>query len=599
MSKIVNRLDLDFLLYDVCGLDAILAAPDFADHDRESLAACFDLAEATAEERFLACAGKLDAEEPRFDGNAVTIIPEVSAALSAYRDAGFFGASFDAAEGGLQLPFMASSAIAGIFAAANVSIANYPMLTAAAARLVKTFGSQSLKAAYLPPLVEGRWFGTMCLSETEAGSSLSDIRCLAEPLPDGTYAIRGSKMWISGGEHALSENIVHMVLARLRDAPPGAKGLSLFLVLKLRPRPDGRLEDNDVALAGLNHKLGQRGTVNAMLAFGERGTCRGHLLGEPGKGLEQMFQMMNEARIAVGHAAVAIGLAGFLHSYDYARGRRQGRHPGQKDPRSPQVPIIDHADVRRLLLAQKAAVEGGLALALFCAALVDRRRLARSAAEQRDLGLLLDLLTPVAKSWPAEYCLEANKHAIQVLGGYGYVRDHPVERLYRDNRLNLIHEGAHAIQALDLLGRKIVMENGAALRLLAREIEQDVRAAKAQSSLVPLAADLERAWSAIGTTIDCLAACSDLRRRLANATIFLDAFGHVVVAWLWLKQAIAARSALDRAGPRAFLSGKVKAAEFFYRHELPSIQAKLALVAALDATCLAFDPEEFLGVGEG
>jgi butyryl-CoA dehydrogenase len=590
MSMIVNRRDLDFLLYDVCGLDAVLAAPRFADHDRASIAACLDLAESIAEERFLTCAAKLDADEPRLHGADVAIISEVAASLSAYRDAGFFGAGFDAADGGLQLPAMVSGAIGGIFAAANVSVANYAMLTIAAANLLKTFGSAALRSIYLPPMIAGRWFGTMCLSEPQAGSSLSDISCRAEPLADGSYAVRGSKMWISGGAHDLSENIVHMVLARMPDSPPGARGLSLFLVPRLRPDAGGTFADNDVALVGLNHKLGQRGTVNTLLNFGERGGCRGYLLGLPNRGLEHMFQMMNEARIAVGHAAVAMGLAGFLYSHAYAGERRQGRHPGQKDPLSPQLPIIAHADVKRLLLAQKANVEGGLALVLHCASLADRRTLAENAAGRRGLELLLDLLTPVAKSWPAEYCLEANKHAIQVLGGYGYVRDHPVERLYRDNRLNMIHEGTHAIQAMDLLGRKIPQEGGAAVRLLAGEIRRDL----AGAATAPLAAELARAWAAIEATIDRVGACADPRRRLANASLFLDAFGHVVVAWMWLKQAGVAATARAGSDDAPFRAGKMKAAQYFFRYELPTIYPKLALVGALDDTCLEMQPHEFV-----
>jgi butyryl-CoA dehydrogenase len=594
MSKIVNRRDLDFLLYDVCGLDTILGAERFADHDRASVAACLDLAESIAEERFLTCAARLDAEEPRWDGFDVAIIPEVAAALSAYRDAGFFGAGFDAAEGGLQLPTMVCGAIGGIFAAANVSVANYAMLTIAAANLLKAFGSDALRAVYLPPMIAGRWFGTMCLSEPQAGSSLSDIACRAELLPDGSYAVRGSKMWISGGAHALSENIVHMVLARIAGSSPGAKGLSLFLVPRLRPGASGTFEDNDVVLVGLNHKLGQRGTVNTLLNFGERGACRGYLLGQPNRGLEHMFQMMNEARIAVGHAAVATGLAGFLYSHAYACERRQGRHPGQKDSLSPQLPIIAHADVSRLLLAQKASVEGGLALVLHCAALADRRMLAEDVATRRELELLLDLLTPVAKSWPAEYCLEANKHAIQVLGGYGYTRDHPVERLYRDNRLNMIHEGTHAIQAMDLLGRKIPQQGGAAVQLLATEIARDLAGARGMAEMAPLAADLARAWKGVEATIDIVGSCADMRRRLANASIFLDAFGHVVIAWMWLKQARATFVGQSGSGDASFQAGKMKAAQYFFRYELPAIYPKLALVGALDKTCLKIDPGEFV-----
>jgi len=393
---------------------------------------------------------------------------------------------------------------------------------------------------------------------------------------------------------AQPQDAIHYDDAIWVSEPSGAKGLSLFLVPRLRPCPGGRFEDNDVALVGLNHKIGQRGTVNTLLNFGERCACRGYLLGEPNRGLDHMFQMMNEARIAVGHAAVATGLAGFLYSHAYACERRQGRHPGQKDPLSPQLPIIAHADVRRLLLAQKASVEGGLALVLHCAWLEDRRTLAEDVATRRDLELLLDLLTPVAKSWPAEYCLEANKHAIQVLGGYGYTRDHPVERLYRDNRLNMIHEGTHAIQGIDLLGRKIPQEGGAAVRLLAREIERDFVGVSGMFGMTSLAADLARAWKAVEATIDMVGGCVDMRRHLANASLFLDAFGHVVIAWMWLRQARAASVARRGAVAARFYAGKMKAAQYFFRYELPTIYPKLALVGALDETFLEIDPDEFI-----
>jgi alkylation response protein AidB-like acyl-CoA dehydrogenase len=369
----------------------------------------------------------------------------------------------------LELPYVVSTAINGLFSAANQSIANYSMLTVAAAHLLAKWGSEQQKTLFLSKLLQGQWLGTMCLSEPQAGSSLADITTRAESASDGTWRIRGTKMWISGGEHNISENIVHLVLAKIPGGPPGVKGISLFIVPKRWVGERGELGDtNNITLVGLNHKMGQRGTTNCLLNFGERGPTRAYLVGEPHEGLRYMFDMMNEARISVGHGAVTSGLVGYLYSLDYASERRQGRLPGHKDATASQVPIIQHPDVKRMLLAQKAAVEGALALIFYCASLVDRKAVAAAGAEAEaaDLELLLQTLTPIAKSWPSEHCLEANKWAIQVLGGAGYTVDHPVERLYRDNRLNHIHEGAYGIQALDLLGRKVRLSGGRGLELL-------------------------------------------------------------------------------------------------------------------------------------
>ncbi|RYD84000.1 MAG: acyl-CoA dehydrogenase, partial [Sphingomonadales bacterium] len=350
--------------------------------------------------------------------------------------------------------------------------------------------------------------------------------------------ISGSKMWISGGDHELTENIVHLVLAKIPGGPPGVKGISLFIVPRYRVDADSGIGDwNNIALAGLNHKMGQRGTVNCLLNFGEDGECIGTLVGEPNKGLNYMFHMMNEARVGVGHGAASLGLAGYLHSLDYAANRPQGRHPHNKDPSSPQVPIIEHADVKRMLMAQKAAVEGATALLSYCSILLDRQQTVTDPAERERIGLLLDILTPIAKSWPSEHCLEANKHAIQILGGYGYTRDYPVERIYRDNRLNHIHEGTFAIHGLDLLGRKVRMQGGAALEALLVEIEPILVGAAADPDLADEAEALRSALAALKAATARVLTCGDQNLALANATIYLDAFGHAMIGWMWLWQA--------------------------------------------------------------
>ena len=451
---------------------------------------------------------------------------------------------------------------------------------------------------YVRPMMEGRFFGTMCLSEPQAGSSLSDIKTRAEREADGSYRLFGNKMWISAGEHELSENIIHLVLAKIPGAPPGVKGISLFIVPKKLVNADGTLgERNDVVLAGLNHKMGYRGITNTLLNFGEgkfnpggKAGAVGYLVGEVNRGLACMFHMMNEARIGVGMGAVLLGYTVYLHALDYARSRPQGRHPAAKDPTTPQIPIIEHADVRRMLLAQKSYVEGGLALCMYCARLVDEYKTGESEAARTEAGMLLDVLTPITKSWPSQWCLEANTLAIQVHGGYGYTRDYKVEQLYRDNRLNPIHEGTHGIQGMDLLGRKAGMHGGRALQLLLARMNATCDAAQASASalLQQCATELKTALQETATTTRTLLAERDANRMLANATAYLEMTGHVVIAWIWLQQALIAERALAQAqGEEAeFYRGKLQACQYFFRYELPKTAAQHALLRNLDTTCL-------------
>ena len=587
----IPRRDLDFQVFEVLDAGSLCGLPRYAEHDRSVFDGVIDTAYRIAGERFAPYAAACDIEEPRIVDGRIRMIPETRAAFAAYNEACFTAATFDVADGGLQLPLLIARATSAVFAGANVAFHSYMSLTAGAADLLLTFGNQEQRRRYVRPMLEGHYTGTMCLSEPQAGSSLADIRCQALCQDDGSYRLSGSKMWISGGDHDLAETIVHLVLARIPGAPPGVRGISLFVVPRNRIDAGGAVgENNDVRLAGLNHKMGWRGTTNAVLSFGEQGRCRAELVGQEHHGLEYMFQMMNAARISVGMNAVALGYAGYTHSLAYARERLQGRPLGAKDPASPPVPILRHGDVRRMLLAQKCWVEGGLALVLYCARLSDEERCAAGPAERRRLHLLLELLTPIAKSWPSEYCLEANKLAIQVHGGYGYARDYPVERLYRDNRLNLIHEGTHGIHGLDLLGRKVAMQGGAAFRDLVLQVTQTITAARARAELAEHAESLSVALADAALTTDILvaAAARDPERALANATLYLDSLGHVVVAWRWLIQALTAARALPAAGAadRDFYAGKLAACRYFFRYELPRLTPALALLRSLDDTAL-------------
>ncbi|NBM15932.1 acyl-CoA dehydrogenase [Streptomyces sp. GC420] len=590
VSLLLSRRDLDFLLYEWLDVESLTARTRFADHSRETFDAALDLSETIATRHFAPHNKKNDAQEPRFDGERVHIIPEVAEALRVFTDAGLIGGSMDAEVGGMQLPGVVANACFAWFQAANVGTASYPFLTIGNANLLLAHGSQDQIDTYVRPMVEGRFFGTMCLSEPQAGSSLADVRTRAEPAEDGRYRLFGSKMWISGGDHELSENIVHLVLARIPGGPPGVKGLSLFIVPKVLVEPDGTLgERNDVALAGLNHKMGYRGTTNTLLNFGE-GAHRpggapgavGLLVGEPHRGLSYMFHMMNEARIGVGLGATALGYTGYLHALDYARTRPQGRPLTAKDATSPQIPIIGHPDVRRMLLAQKSYVEGALALILYCGRMLDDERTAPTAEERARARLLLDVLTPIAKSWPSQWCLEANSLAIQVHGGYGYTREYNVEQFYRDNRLNPIHEGTHGVHGLDLLGRKVVMDGGAGLRVLVETVSATTaRAAAAGGELAGFGRQLDDSLARVAAVTRHLWAAGDTETALANASIYLEAVGHVVMAWMWLEQMLAAAG---RGG--AFYEGKRRAGQYFFRYELPRTKAQFALLESLDRTTL-------------
>ncbi len=596
MSLLLNPRDVEFVLYELLDSAKLSDCELYADHDRDTFNAVIAAAQKLAEEKFAPFAAKLDAEEPRFDGERVHVIPELHAAVEAYVAGGFTGIAAPAEYGGMQLPWVVAQAACAYIAAADVSANAYGFLTHAAINLLTVFASEAQKQRYLVPLIEGRYFGTMCLSEPQAGSSLSDIQVRAEPCDQGHYLITGTKMWISAGEHELSDNIVHLVLAKIPGGAPGVKGISLFIVPKFRVNDDGSLGPrNHVALAGLNHKMGFRGTTNTVLNFGESGECHGWLVGEAHQGLRYMFHMMNEARVGVGMTATVLGYTGYLHSLQYARERPQGRHADQKDPTAPQVPIVEHADIKRLLLAQKAAAEGAFALVLYCAWLLDIQRTTGDAAERERVGLLLDILTPIAKSWPSEFCLEANKHAIQILGGYGYTREFPLERFYRDNRLNPIHEGTHGIQGIDLLGRKLSMAGGAAFAALLEEYDTTLRETAGIDELAEFRTTQSEAIAALKDATAAVMAVRDageVNRALANAGIYLDTFGHVVIGWMWLRQAHVAVTAMARSSGAEvdFYRGKLHACRYFFRYEMPRVAERCALLREADATCLNADP---------
>ena len=604
MSKLLAQRDLEFLLYEWLDAESLTTRPRFADHSRETFDAAIQTSRQIATDLFAPHNKKSDANEPLMvvdsSGEHVQLIPEIKQAIDAFSAAGLIAAGQDFELGGMQLPCVIEKACMAWFMGANVATAGYPFLATGSANLLLAHGTKEQIDTYARPLLAGRFLGTMCLSEPQAGSSLSDINTRAEPdaenKTNGIYRLTGNKMWISGGEHEISENIIHLVLAKIPGPDgkliAGVKGISLFVVPKFLVNADGKLgERNDVSLAGLNHKMGYRGTTNCLLNFGEgkftplgKAGAIGYLVGEQHKGLICMFHMMNEARIGVGLGATMLGYTGYLHALEYARNRPQGRPIAAKDPSSPQSLIMEHADVRRMLLAQKTYVEGALALNLYCARLVDEERTGADENSRREALLLLDILTPIAKSWPSQWCLEANSLAIQVHGGYGYTRDYNVEQFYRDNRLNAIHEGTHGIQGLDLLGRKVVMLDGAALKLLVSRIEATLHKADEDGDLTEWAGDVFTMLDHLAEATRDLHAAGNMEKTLANASVYLEAFGHVVMAWIWMEQALVA----TRAGNQHedFYRGKLQACKYFIQWELPKVRPMLNLLESLDTTTL-------------
>ena len=598
------RQTLDFLLHEWLDAEALTHRERFAEHSRETFDAVLDTCERIAREKYAPFNRLVDIEEPRTeteaDGSLRVVLPQATHdARAAYADSGMLAAAQDYEHGGMQLPYLVEAAANAFFGKASISIGS-SLLTVGNANLLMVHGTPLQQQVFAANQFNGRWAGTMCLSEPQAGSSLSDISTRAvledEHDPLGPrYRLRGNKMWISAGEHELTENIVHLVLAKIPGPHgkliPGVKGISLFIVPKRLVGMDGQLTGvrNDVALAGLNHKLGWRGTTNTLLNFGEgqfkvdgEAGAVGYLVGQPHQGLRCMFHMMNEARIAIGMAAAMLGLAGYEASLDYAKTRTQGRPvgPAGKDPAQPPVRLIEHADIRRMLLAQKSYCEGALALLLYCARLVDVQRTG-TPAEADEARLLLEVLTPIAKSWPSENCLEANSLAIQIHGGYGYTRDFPVEQYWRDNRLNMIHEGTHGIQAMDLLGRKVLMEEGKGLQLLAARIHATNEKARQQPALAAHADALAQALAQVGAATQAAWATGEPGQALANAVPYMQAFGHTVLAWVWLDLSLAAGNSKDD----AFAAGVAGATRYFFHYELPKVTAWLRVVESRDMTC--------------
>ncbi len=597
-APLLSRRDLEFYLYELFEVETLASRERYADHNRESFNAAMDIAEKLAEEYFVPIRAKVDMNQPDWDGEKVIMIPEIKRAYDAVAEAGLICPDQDYDMGGMQLPLVVSACAMGYLTAAASTTNGFHALTAANANLLETHGTQEQIDTWVSRLRTGEFAGTMALSEPQAGSSLADMRTKAVPQADGTYRLFGNKIWISGGDHELSSNIVHAVLARIEGAPPGVKGISLFICPKFLLNDDGSLgARNDVQLAGLFHKMGGRGQTSTALNFGENDGAVAYLVGEPHQGLKYMFHMMNEARVMVGTSGATLAMCGYQYSLEYARERPQGRKPSSKDPLSEPVMLIEHADIRRMLLAQKAYAEGSWSLCLFASQLVDDWKTHPEESGRQAAFELLDFLTPIVKTWPSEYGPKANDLAIQVLGGAGYTNDHPVELMYRDNRLNPIHEGTTGIQSLDLLGRKVPQNGMAGYQRCLEGISADLQKAEGIPALVTMCDALDLAVKDLQrTTTSLLSAMTsqDIDLVMANSVRYLEFFGHVVVGWMWLRQGMTAAKALEKASDDdAFYKGKVQAMNYFARWELPQTAVWADLLCGLDDTTYAMQAEWF------
>jgi butyryl-CoA dehydrogenase len=569
-----SKRNLQFLLHEVFKAEELTRYDYFSAHDKETFNLVLDSATYIADTFMHPYLKEVDKNQPELKDGRVTVHPKIKEYLKAMGDAGLIGAGFSFDHGGQQLPEMINSCVGFILMAANNGMM-YTGLSSGAAHLITSFGTPELTEFYVPNMLAGTWQGTMALTEPQAGSSLSDVTTTATPQPDGTYKIKGQKVFISAGDHDAAENIIHLMLARIDGAPKGTKGISLFVVPKYRSESGGFV-DNDVQSTGVYHKMGQKGVPAMHLTMGSNDDTIGYLVGQPHQGLPYMFQMMNEARIGVGMTAAAIATAAYHAALQYAKERPQSRRLNEKNLLdAPQTPIINHPDVRRMLLFQKSVTEGSLSLLIEAARLYDLSQVAEGE-DKENAFLMLDLLMPVAKSYPSEMGVQSVSQSLQTFGGYGFTEDFPVEQLYRDIRITPIYEGTTGIQAQDLLGRKMTMKGGKAPQLLFAEIGKAIAEASTFDDLKPyadqLATELKRTQE-VFTALMPHAMKGDTERYLADATLFLELFGIVIVAWQWLKQAVVAKQALVTQNPQgddlAFYEGKIHTMKFYFHYEVP------------------------------
>lgn len=584
-NKYADVRDIRFILYEQLGIENLCAAGRFQDHSRETFDMIIDTAEKLAVNEFAPVNQDGDEVGCVWEDGNVKVPPSFHAPFQKYCEGGWMSLP-DAYEfGGQNAPVVMNFASYFLFYAANASLAIYMGLTHSAGKLIEIYGTDEQKKKYMQPLYEGRYAGTMVLTEPQAGSDVGATRAKAVKNPDGTYSIVGGKIFISSGEHDLTENIIHLVLARTEGAPAGTKGLSCFIVPKYKVNDDGTVgEHNDVSCSGIEHKMGIHGSSTSVLNFGDNGACQGELLGSEQKGIVVMFHMMNEQRILVGLQALALASAAYLHALDFARERRQGSQFGTRDPE--QVPIITHPDVRRNLLWMKAYTEGLRALIFYTVSCIDRESVSDDEAERRKWGHIVGLLTPIAKAYATDKGFEVCTLAIQVFGGYGYTTEYKVEQFARDCKITSIYEGTNGIQALDLFGRKIRMEDGAALQAVISEMKNAVGEAAGVSELAPYAEAVGNAISALEDVSQFLlerAGGDDAYLAYSWATPYLEIFGDIALGWMFIWQA---KQAYDNKAAQSedeqFYASKINTAQFYIASLLPRVYGKIEAIKHFD-----------------
>ena len=597
-SKFISERNLKFLLHEVFDVGALTQYDYYKEYDGKMLDMVLKAAMELATGLFWPICQEMDQKPPELVGDQIKVHSSVKKIMEEYGTGGWLGDDIPFEWGGQQLPQMIGMATRFIFCAANYSAAAYSGLTTGAARLILNFGKEELKKTYLPNMLSGKWQGTMALTEPEAGSSLADITTMAEPTDHGYYKIKGQKIFISAGDHDGVENVIHLMLAKIEGAPAGVKGISLFVVPKRRSDEKGQLVPNDVVTSGVFHKLGYRGCPIVQLSMGDGDNCHGYLVGEPHQGLLLMFQMMNEARIGVGAGAAAIASAAYYAALDYAKTRLQGRKLSTKDPTLPQIPLIEHPDVKRMLLFQRSVIEGALSLLMQTAKYADLA-IVLTGEEKEKNELLLDLLTPVAKTYPSEMGILSVSQGVQCLGGSGYCDDYPLEQYYRDARIHPIHEGTTGIMGITLLGRNITMKGGKTYKLYVEEVQKTIREAEKFGELDSCVQKLKQALETLQQVTAYLMGVQKKEAPevfLADATLYLEFFGIISVAWQWLLQATEVVKALTKnpAGAEAhFYNGKFFAFRFFFEYELPKIQGLASRLMHADGLTVEITPDLF------
>ncbi|MDR2088992.1 MAG: acyl-CoA dehydrogenase [Clostridiales Family XIII bacterium] len=596
-NKLMDLKDARFTIYDQLKIADLFAYEKFSDYTKETIDMAIDTAEKLAVNEYYPINEVGDKKGVLFDNGKVTVPAEFHAAYKKFCEGGWTAPAESYDYGGQQMPTMLNYLTQMLFFAANQSLMVYTCLTHSAGKVLEIFGTEEQKSKYLEPIWAGTWGGCMDLTEPEAGSDVGAIRTKAIPNDDGTYRIKGNKMFISQGDSDLTENIVHILLARIEGDPEGTKGLSCFIVPKIRVNADGSLgESNDVVCTGIEHKMGIRGSATASLAYGDNDNCIGELIGGRGKGIITMFHMMNEQRIVVGMEGISMGSSAYLHALDFARERKQGVAFGQKT--GPQVPIIEHPDVRRNLLLMKCYTEGIRALLLYAAKCLDLKDIVADEAEKQKYSDLVEVLTPICKGGGTDRGFDACVTAIQVFGGYGYCQEYYVEQLARDCKITSIYEGTNGIQANDLLGRKIVMRNASAFQALLDEIQSVIKKAKGIDGLSGYAAGLEAHVKQFIEISDLLRVRQKENGFLAYswATPYLTVAEDIAVAWMLLDQAAVATEKL-KAGDAAdadFLTSKINTAKFFISSVLPQVTGRLDAIKKNDDVFLQLEDKYFI-----